>query len=462
LNFNMLIKEIDHFIWGIPLISLLLFCGIWFTIKLRFIQVSCFFKAFRFLFFDKEKGRGDISSYAALCTALAATIGTGSIVGVATAIKAGGPGSIFWMCFAAFFGMGIKYAESVLAVKFRRLNKKGEIIGGPFYYIEKGVGKNNKWIAKAFALFGIISALFGIGTMVQSNSITSAAVSLGSTFSVNKNAVLIITSIVVTILSGLVIIGGIKRIAGVSEVIIPFMAILYFICCLIIIILNIEKLPNVIISIFKGAFSYTSAIGGFCGAGFIAALRMGIARGIFSNEAGLGSEPIAAATAKTNFPAKQGLVSMIGTFIDTIVICTITGITILITGAWKSDFNGVEMTNLAFSNSYGNYSIIGNFIVGVGLILFAFSSIIGWCYYGEQCSKYLFGEYAVKYYRFTYIIMILLGCYINIDTVWVIADICNGFMAIPNLFGVLYLSNTVINETVVFFAYQKANGILKL
>lgn len=449
-----LLNKISAFVWGFPLIILILLTGIIFTIKLKFVQIFKLPLAFKYLFCNREKGSGEVSSFGALCTSLAATIGTGSIIGVATAIKAGGPGALFWMCIAAFFGMAVKYAECLLGVKYRRFFNNNEVCGGPFYYIEKGMGKKFKWLAVLFAFFGCFAALFGIGTMVQSNSISTSVVSF---FNVKNNSFIVMLGIgiIVSLLSGMVILGGIKRIASVSQIVIPFMSVFYLFGCLLIICFNIDKLQDTISLIFKSAFSFTSAIGGFAGAGVMAAVRIGIARGIFSNEAGLGSEPIAAAAAKTNYPPKQGLISMTGTFIDTILICNLTGIVLIITGAWKSGLDGAAMTNTAFESGFFFMPILGKIIVTAGLVFFAFTSIIGWCYYGERCAKYLWGDKAVKYYHFTYILFVFAGSIISISMVWHIADIFNGLMALPNLIAVLFLSKIVKDETNKYFSSLK-------
>lgn len=394
---------------------------------------------------DDNQGEGDVSSFAALCTALSATIGTGNIVGVATAIKTGGPGALFWMWMAAFFGMATKYAEGLLAVKYRVTDKNGQMSGGPMYYIEKGLGL--KWLAKFFALAGVCVALFGIGTFPQINAITE---SLNNSFSIP----IIVSSIVITILVILVTLGGIKSISKVSEMIVPFMAIFYVVGCLIILGSNISVLPESIMLVIKQAFTPTAAIGGFAGATVRMAIQNGVARGVFSNESGLGSAPIAAAAAKTKSCVRQGLVSMTGTFFDTIVICTMTGLVLITTGAWKSDYQGAALTSYAFSQGLP-VEAIGIFIVTIGLLFFAFTTIIGWNYYGERCTEYLFGVKGVKVYRYIFIVIVAFGATLKLNLIWTVADIVNALMAFPNLIGLIGLSGVVYKETKLFFESKK-------
>ena len=391
-----ILSAIDSFIWGAPLLILLSGTGLYLTLRLGFIQIRYLPRALGYLFKKDKGGKGDVSSFAALCTALAATIGTGNIVGVATAVQAGGPGAIFWMWLVALLGMATKYAECLLAVKYRVRDKNGFMAGGPMYYIERGLGI--KWLAKLFALFGVMVAFFGIGTFPQVNAITHA---MQDTF----NIPVLVTAIIVTLLVGLIILGGVKRIATASSVIVPFMAILYVTTSLVIILLNIEKVPDAISLIIYSAFDPQAALGGAVGFTVMRAIQSGVARGIFSNESGLGSAPIAAAAAQTREPVRQGLISMTGTFLDTIIVCTMTGIVLVLTGAWNNpELAGATVTNYAFAQGLG--TSIGATIVTVGLLFFAFTTILGWCYYGERCFVYLVGIRGVKLYRLAYICLL--------------------------------------------------------
>lgn len=451
-----ILGAIDDFVWGVPLIVLILFVGIFLTIRLRGLQVRRLGSALKFMVKNEEGGKGEVSSFGALCTALSATIGTGNIVGVATALVAGGPGALFWMEVAAFFGMATKYAEGLLAIKYRTIDKEGHVLGGPFYYIENGMGKQWTWLAKIFAFFGVGVGLFGIGTFTQVNGITSAANNffdpnnahmvnvLGRPYSLS----VVIAGLVVAIFAALVIIGGLKRIAKVSEIVVPFMAVIYIGVCLIILVLNITKIPTAIVEIVQSAFGLRAAAGGAIGA-IIVAMQKGIARGIFSNEAGLGSAPIAAAAAQTHEPARQGLVSMTGTFIDTIVVCTMTGLAIVITGTWNIGLEGVAVTTKAFQLGLPFPEQISAFILMICLIFFAFTTILGWDYYSERCLEYLTNrnQKAVKVYRWIYILAIFIGPFMTVSAVWVIADIFNALMAIPNLIALLALSGVIVAET---------------
>ena len=450
--------------WGIPLIVLILGVGIYLTVRLVFLPVRKLPRAFKYMF-QKEEGEGEVSSFGALCTALSATIGTGNIVGVATAIAAGGPGALLWMWLAAFFGMGTKYAEGLLAVKYRKVYPDGHTLGGPFYYIENGMGKKWKWLAKIFAFFGVCVGLFGIGTFSQVNGITSAvqdffdpntamAVSLfGREYSIS----VIIAGIVITVAAALVIIGGLQRISKVSQVVVPFMAILYVVFALSVLLFNLNKIPGAVVEIVQGAFGLKAAAGGILGA-MIVAMQKGIARGIFSNESGLGSAPIAAAAAKTNDTVRQGLVTMTGTFIDTIVICTMTGLTIILTGAWEAPgLEGVQITNRAFADGLPISDSLSAFILMICLVFFAFTTILGWNYYSERCLEYLSNrnQKLVKIFRWLYIAAVFIGPYMTVSMVWNIADIFNGLMAIPNLVALIALSGVVAKETREYFDKSK-------
>lgn len=452
INLEEVLKNIDGIVWGPPLLILLVGTGIYFTFKLNFIQMFKLPLAIKYLFLNDDdksdnEAKGEVSSFAALCTALSATIGTGNIVGVATAIATGGPGALFWMWVAAFFGMATKYAEGVLAIKYREVDENGEMSGGPMYYIEKGVG--NKFLANMFAFFGIAVALLGIGTFGQVNSISKAAL-------ISFNIPIWFTAIIITILVTLVTLGGIKRISNVAEKIVPTMAILYIIGALLVLICNFKAIPSAITLIIKSAFNPSAALGGTTGIAISLAIQMGIGRGVFSNEAGLGSAPIAAAAAKTKYPVKQGLISMTGTFIDTIIICTMTGLAIVLTGSFNSGLEGAAMTTFAFENGLP-FAIIGKYIVNIGLIFFAFTTIIGWNYYGERCIQYLIGIKGIKFYKIIFIALVGVGPFLSLNLVFIIADIVNGLMALPNLIGLIKLRNIVISETNNFFENINSN-----
>ena len=460
------LSTIDDFVWGIPLIVLILAVGIFLTVRLKGLQITKMPMAIKLIKDNEKTGEhGEVSSFGALCTALSATIGTGNIVGVATAIVAGGPGAMFWMWLAALLGTATKYSECLLSVKYRVVAEDGHIIGGPFYYIENGMGKSWKWLAKIFAFFGVGVGLFGIGTFTQVNGITSAVqnffdpndvhtvhlfgvTSFGADYSIS----VIIAGLIITICVALVIIGGLKRISKVAEVIVPFMAILYVAVALIILICNITKIPGALVEIVQGAFGLRAAAGGALGA-MIVAMQKGIARGIFSNEAGLGSAPIAAAAAQVKEPARQGLISMMGTVIDTLVICTMTGLSIVITGSWDMGLEGVAVTDKAFQLGLPLPDQVCSFLLMICLVFFAFTTILGWDYYSERCLEYLCGgkQKVVKVYRWFYILAIFIGPYMTVSAVWTIADIFNGLMAIPNLIALVALSGVIVAETKVYF-----------
>lgn len=456
-----ILNSIDSFVWGVPLIVLILAVGIFLTVRLKGLQFSKLGLAIRYIFKNEKSGTdGEVSSFGALCTALSATIGTGNIVGVATALVAGGPGALFWMWLAALLGTATKYSECLLAVKYRQVAEDGHIVGGPFYYIEKGMGSKWKWLAKIFAFFGVGVGLFGIGTFTQVNGIASA---VNNFFDPNNNFAVslfgreyswtvVITGVILTVCVGLVIIGGLKRISKVAEVIVPFMAVTYAVATILIILFNITKVPGAIVEIVQSAFGLRAAAGGAIGA-IIVSMQKGIARGIFSNEAGLGSAPIAAAAAQTDEPVRQGLISMMGTFIDTIVICTLTGLTIVITGAWDMGLEGVAVTTKAFQLGLPFPSAVASFILMACLVFFAFTTILGWDYYSERCIEYLTdGKMkVVKAYRWLYILAIFIGPYMTVSAVWTIADIFNGLMAIPNLIALVSLSGVIVAETKKYF-----------
>lgn len=442
-------KALDSLVWGAPLLVLLVGTGIYLSTRLRLLQVLKLPLAFK-LIFAEDKGEGDISSFAALATALAATVGTGNIVGVATAIKAGGPGALFWMWIAAFFGMATKYAEGLLAIKYRTKDANGEVSGGPMYYIINGMGKKWKPLAIFFALAGILVAFLGIGTFSQVNSITA---SLKNSFNWSPQIVSILIAIVVAV----IIFGGIQSIAKVSEKLVPFMAAAYIIATLIVIFMHYNHIIPAIEQVFSGAFTGTAAVGGFAGVVVKEAIQNGIARGVFSNESGLGSAPIAAAAAKTHEPAEQGLISMTGTFIDTLVICTLTDLSILVTGKWTvKGLEGAPLTQSAFATVFGN---IGVLVLTLCLVLFAFTTILGWSYYDERCFEFLFGVKHINIYRSIFIIMVALGGFLELDLIWTIADIVNGLMAIPNLIALLALSPIIIAETRNYFKRKNKSFI---
>ncbi|WDP91680.1 MAG: sodium:alanine symporter family protein [Desulfobacter sp.] len=446
-NFTQILNSINALVWGPPLLILLVGTGIYLTAGLRVIQIAKLPLALKYLFAGRKETdhEGDVSSFAALCTALSATIGTGNIVGVATAVTAGGPGAIFWMWTAAFFGMATKYAEGLLAVKYRVTDANGQMSGGPMYYIERGL--NNRLLAKMFALFGIGVAFFGIGTFAQVNAIKDAAF---LAFSIPAPVV----AVVLTVMVALVTLGGIKSIARVASKLVPAMALFFVGGSLVILVLNAAQVPAAIALIIESAFCPSAAFGGAAGVSMIMVMRSGIARGVFSNESGLGSAPIAAAAAKTDSCVRQGLIAMTGTFFDSIVICSLTGLVLVMTGAWNApDLAGAALTNAAFVRGMG--SGMGAYVVTIGLIFFAFTTILGWNYYGERCTEYLFGVKGIKPYKFIYIALVASGAFIKLELIWILADIVNGLMAVPNLIGLIGLSPVVFAETRKFF--QKLN-----
>ena len=399
MDFLAVLNEIDNFIWGPPLLVLLVGTGILLTIRLHLLQIFKLPKALSLIFRAQNAGSGDIDSFKALCTALSATVGTGNIVGVATAIHAGGPGALFWMWMAAFFGMATKYAEGLLAVKYRETDEKGEIAGGPMYYIKNGMGEKYKWLGGLFAFFGVLVAYFGIGTFAQVNSIvdiTKMTIGLDPVW----------TGAILTIFVAAITIGGLQSIAAAASRIVPAMM----------------------------------------------AMRNGVARGVFSNESGLGSAPIVAAAAKTKWPAEQGLISMTGTFIDTIIICTLTGLTLVVTGVWCGMENGAALTNAAFTSAF---PVFGGYMLLIGLVLFAFTTILGWNYYGERCMIYLVGTKGVLPYRLVFILLVASGAFLKLEAIWILADIVNGLMAIPNLIALIFLSGICVRETKKYMDHLK-------
>ncbi len=439
---------INGIVWGPPMLVLIVGAGLFLSSKTGFFSLTklgYILKNTLLKMFAKEsKGEGEVTAFQAVATALAATVGTGNIAGVATAIAAGGPGAVFWMWFAAVLGMTTKYAEVVLAVNYREKTSDGRFVGGPMYYINNGLGW--KWLAVIFAVFGMLAA-FGIGNMVQSNSVAAA---LESSFKIAPW----MTGVVLAVITALVIIGGIKRIGAFTEKLVPFMAAIYILGGLIIIIMNAAKIPAAFALIFSSAFTGKAAIGGFAGATIAKAMRYGIARGVFTNEAGLGSAPIAHAAATTDHPVRQGLWGVFEVFADTLVICSITALAIVTSGVWESGLTGAALTTEAFNASLPG----GGYIVSIGIVLFAFSTIVGWEYYGERCAEYLFGPKANMVYRILWIPFVVIGAIGGLEFVWDLADTLNGLMAIPNLIGVLALSGTVFKLTKEFFAREKSTG----
>ncbi len=436
------LNEASAIIWGPAMLVLLLGAGVYLTIGLKAMPWRKTMAAFGLLWRGrKPEGKGDITPFQALMTALAATIGTGNIAGVATAIALGGPGAVFWMWITALVGMATKYSEAVLAVRYREVDERGRHVGGPMYYIKNGLGAKWHWLGIAFAGFGMLAA-FGIGNMVQANSVADA---FESTFSIPTW----VTGLVVTVAAGAVILGGIGRIAQVAAKLVPFMAIAYIGGSLVVIFSNIAEVPAALMTIISHAFTGTAATGGFAGAAVWAAIRFGVARGVFSNEAGLGSAPIAHAAAKTNDPIHQGMIGMLGTFIDTIIVCTMTALVIVLTGAWTTGETGAALSAQAFATALPG---VGNYIVSFGLIIFAFTTILGWSYYGERCAEFLFGVKVILPYRILWLIAIPLGAMGKLGMIWLLADVLNGLMALPNLIALILLSPMVFKITREYFA----------
>ena len=468
---NQNLQALDDLIWGIPLMVLILSGGLWLTVRLGLLQLRRLPLALKWMIRNEEGGKGEVSSFAALCTALSATIGTGNIVGVATAIGTGGPGALFWMELAAFLGMATKYAEGLLAIKYRTVDESGHALGGPFYYIENGMGHGWSWLAKAFAFFGVCVGLFGIGTFSQVNGIASAVhnffdpdnantVHIGILGLGDYSWAVVIASLFLAFFVALVLIGGLKRISAVAQIIVPFMALIYVSFALILLICNVHELPKAIRIIVEGAFNPSAVTGGLVGS-MLVAMQKGIARGIFSNEAGLGSAPIAAAAAQTHEPVRQGLVTMTGTFIDTIVVCTMTGLSIVLTGAYQVEgLEGVQVTTYAFTHGLPFAPMVSSFILMLCLVFFAFTTILGWDYYAERCLEYLSGNSrrVILTYRWLYILAVFIGPYMTVSAVWTIADIFNGLMAIPNMIAIFALSGVVVKETGDFFRSGKHLG----
>lgn len=443
-----LVNEIDSIVWGIPTIVLLVGTGIWLTFRLKGLQFTKLWHSL-FLALIKRKENtdqpGDITHFQALMTALSATVGTGNIAGVATAIAAGGPGALFWMWVTGLVGMITKYSEALLAVKYREKDKFGNMSGGPMYYITKGLGW--KWLGVLFAIFASIAA-FGIGNTVQSNSVAHA---LESSFNIPTW----ITAVVLMVGTGAVILGGIKSIGKVTGLLVPIMIVFYMGGAILVLLMNISAVPKALELIFTHAFTPTAGVGGFLGSTVMLTIRMGVARGVFSNESGLGSSPIAAAAAQTKHPVTQAMVSMTQTFIDTLVVCTLTGLVIVISDNWYSGMTGAELTSVSFTEGLG--SVAGEYIVSIGLALFAYSTLLGWSYYGEKSIEYLAGEKAIKPYRIIFTLFVGVGAVVNLDLVWGVADIFNGLMAFPNLIALLALTPVIVNETKKYFEEKDHN-----
>ncbi|GAB6176752.1 sodium:alanine symporter family protein [Desulfobaculum senezii] len=445
-SLDAIVAKAGAFAWGVPMLILLVGTGLVLTIALRGLQFRKLWHALYLALVkrkDESDQQGDISHFQALMTALSATVGTGNIAGVATAIAVGGPGALFWMWITGLVGMATKYAEAVLAVKYRVVDENGEMSGGPMYYISKGL--KLPWLGVAFAVFASFAA-FGIGNMVQSNSVADA---VEATYSISP----LVTGLVLMVCTAAVILGGIKKIGKVTAFFVPIMIVFYVAGALYIILINAAEVPGAIAFIVEQAFNPTAAVGGFAGATIMLAIRMGVARGVFSNESGLGTAPIAAAAAKTNCPVTQALISMTQTFIDTIIVCSMTGLVLVLTGVWSSGATGAELTTMGFAAGFSG----GEHIVTLGLILFAYSTILGWSYYGEKSIEYLFGVKAILPYRIVFICFVGVGAVAKLSLVWNISDAMNGLMAIPNLIGLLFLTPVVVSETRKYFEKQKAD-----
>ncbi|WP_062269401.1 alanine/glycine:cation symporter family protein [Endozoicomonas arenosclerae] len=441
-----IIGAINGVVWGPMMLVLILGVGLFLMLGLKLMPILKLGTGFKLLWQGRnsgDKNSGEISPFQALMTALSATIGTGNIAGVATAVFMGGPGALFWMWCTALVGMATKFSEAVLAVKYREVDENGNHYGGPMYYIKNGLGSRWAWLGTTFAIFGAIAG-FGIGNTVQSNSVADVLHS-------NFNLPPIVTGFALMFLVGAVLIGGIRRIGAVASTLVPLMAIAYLVAGLVVLAINADQIPAALSLVFTHAFTPTAATGGFAGAAVWAAIRFGVARGVFSNEAGLGSAPIAHAAARTNDPVRQGLVAMLGTFLDTIVVCSITGLVIITSGAWTSGATGAALTSAAFADALPG---VGNYLVAISLAIFAFTTILGWSFYGERCVVYLMGPRAVKAYRFLWIIAVPVGATVSLDFIWLVADTLNAMMAIPNLIALALLSPVVFKLVREYFNRQ--------
>jgi AGCS family alanine or glycine:cation symporter len=446
--FEQIVDTVNGFVWGPVMLTLLLGTGIYLTIGLKGMTISHIPYAFRQLFKGREgSGEGEITPFNALMTSLSSTIGMGNIAGVATAIGLGGPGALFWMWCAAFVGMATKYAEAVLAVNYRETDELGRKVGGPMYYIKNGLGKNWKWLGMAFALFGSLAG-FGLANTVQSNAVSQV---LEANFAVPT----LISGLVMAALVGIVLLGGIKRIAVVAGKLVPFMALLYISATVLILISYAADIPAAVVLVVDSAFNGAAATGGFAGATLMLALRMGIARGIFSNEAGLGSAPIAHAAAETNSPVRQGTIAMLGTFIDTLIICTMTGLVLIVTGVWSGEPQGAAMTLAAFSSALP----FGDIVLSICVALFAFTTMLGWSYYGERCAEFLLGPKVITPFRVLWVIGIFVGTQMSLELVWKMTDALNGLMAIPNLIALILLAPVVFKLTQEYFADENQSQL---
>jgi AGCS family alanine or glycine:cation symporter len=438
-----LVGQINGIVWGPLMLVIILGTGVFLQAGLKLVPIRRLGFGFALLWKGREKGssEGEISPFDALMTSLSATIGTGNIAGVATAIFLGGPGALFWMWITAIVGMATKYAEAVLAVRFREVDELGNHVGGPMYYIKNGLGKKWTWLAVTFAVFGAVAG-FGIGNTVQSNSVASV---MTENFGISP----IVTGIILFVLTGAVILGGIKRIGAVAGKLVPFMAISYILCGLVVLAMNASEIPAAFGLIFKYAFTPAAEAGGFAGAAVWMAIRFGVARGVFSNEAGLGSAPIAHAAAATKGPINQGLIAMLGTFIDTILVCSITGLAIITSGAWTSGATGAALTSAAFELTLPG---VGGYIVAIVLAIFAFTTILGWSFYSEKCVEFLFGTKSIIPFRILWCIAVPIGATLDLGFVWLLADTLNALMALPNLLALILLSPLVFRLTKEFFA----------
>lgn len=436
--FNSLLSQLNGLVWGKPMLIMILGTGIFLTFGLRFMPLLNLGKGFKLLWQGRAKTdkEGEISPFNALMTSLSATIGTGNITGVATAIFIGGPGALFWMWVTALIGMATKYAEAVCAVKYREIDEDGNHVGGPMYYIKNGLGKKWLWLAFLFSLFGALAS-FGIGNTVQANSVAHA-------MEAQFNIPLWVTGLVLLVLTAAVVLGGIKRIASVAGKLVPFMALAYLTAGIIVLITHFSSIPDAVVLIVKSAFTPVAATGGFAGATIMLAIQWGVARGIFSNEAGLGSAPIAHASARTNDPVQQGMIAMLGTFIDTIIVCSVTGLAIILTGVWTSGVEGAALTIAAFDQALPN---AGGILVSLAQAVFAFTTILGWSVYGERCVEYIFGVRSILIFRLLWIAVIPIGAMSDLSLIWLLADTLNALMAIPNLIALLLLSPVIIKLT---------------
>jgi len=442
--FEQIIDTMRDVIWGPGMLTLLLGTGIYLTIGLKGISITKIPYAFKQLFKGRKgSGEGEISPFNALMTALSSTVGTGNIVGVATAIALGGPGALFWMWCAAVIGLATKYAEAVLAVHYRETDVLGKKVGGPMYYIKNGLGENWKWLGMLFAFFGALAG-FGLANTVQSNAVSQI---LESNFHVPT----LVSGLVMSILVGVVLLGGIKRIAEVAGKLVPLMAVIYLLATMSILILNAAAVPAAVVLIVDTAFNGAAATGGFVGASIMLALQSGVARGVFSNESGLGSAPIAHAAAETNSPVRQGSIAMLGTFIDTLIICTMTGLVLVVTGVWDGELYGAAMTSAAFSSQLP----FGDIILTLCIILFGFTTMLGWSYYGERCAEFLLGPKVIVPFRVLWVAGIFLGTQMSLELVWKMSDVLNGMMAIPNLIALVFLAPIVFRLSKEYFAEEE-------